>query len=82
MLPNSLLEKLNYKLAEIDSFYGAYDMIVKIHDIRNLDIIEITALASIFYSFNTGIENILHLIAREWDEDLLQEQNWHKMVGK
>lgn len=50
--------------------------------VKEPDLIEKTAVASVLHSFYTGIENILVAIAKNFDKSIPSDKNWHNKLLK
>ncbi len=79
MLPERILEKINFELEEIEFLFELYaGELSHLKDTPNL--METTAFAAILHSFYTGIEKIFLVIARSIDKKIPDDSKWHKTL--
>ena len=79
MLPDRIKEDIEFELGEIDSLFELYEK--ELLDLeKSLNLVELTALASVLHSFYNGIENILLIIAKHIDKDIPSDFEWHKSL--
>ena len=79
MLPDRIKEDIEFELGEIDSLFQLYEK--ELLDMeKSLNLVELTALASVLHSFYNGIENTLLIIAKYIDKNIPSDFEWHKSL--
>lgn len=79
MLPDRIKEDIEFELGEIDSLFQLYEK--ELLDMeKSLNLVELTALASVLHSFYNGIENTLLIIAKNIDKNTPSDLDWHKSL--
>lgn len=74
------IEKIQFEIEEIDRLLKSYAFLIDYCKDKTPDLIELTAIATILHSFYNGIEKVFVLIAKEIDENLPKEYDWHKKI--
>ena len=70
---------MQFHLEEIDTLFETYkEDLFELKEPPNL--VELTALASVLHSFYNGIEKIFLIIAKELDQLVPKDMNWHKQL--
>ena len=82
MLPEIIVKKIKFEISEIDTEISTYKPLLDLCKIKNPDIVEITASASVLHSFYSGIENIFILIAKNIDKNIPKGEKWHNELLK
>lgn len=77
MLPDEVIKKIQFEIAEINEEISAYHPLFKQCKIKEPDFIEMAALASSLHSFYNGIEKIFIIIAKSIDNQFPSGQKWH-----
>ena len=80
MLHDKLIKKITFEISEIDNELSSYDSLINLCKVKEPDLIEKTAIASILHSFYTGIEKIFVAIAKEIDQNIPSDKNWHNKL--
>lgn len=75
-----IIEKIQFEIDEIDRLLESYAFLINQCINQAPDLLELTAIATILHSFYNGIEKIFVLIAKEIDENLPKEYDWHKKI--
>lgn len=71
--------KIRFELNQLEKLLNKYnDLIFKAKSGKDLDDIEVTALASVLHSFYNAVENIFLQISKNIDENVPEGSNWHK----
>jgi len=79
VLPDRIKEDIEFELGEIDSLFQLYEK--ELLDMeKSLNLVELTALASVLHSFYNGIENTLLIIAKYIDKNIPSDFEWHKSL--
>lgn len=73
-------EKIQFEIEEIDRLLESYAFLINHCKDMTPDLVELTAIATILHSFYNGIEKVFVLIAKEIDENLPKEYDWHKKL--
>jgi hypothetical protein len=76
-LDNGLRAKIVFEISQIDKLLYDSKPLVDLCKIKIPDFIEMSAAALILHSFYNGIENILVLIFKYYDERLPIGNKWH-----
>jgi hypothetical protein len=77
-LTKKTISQIEFEIGQIDQLFEAYaDLLEHIHE-NKLDLVEITALASVLHSFYNGLENIFLSIAKGIDMDIPTGSQWHR----
>lgn len=72
------ISQVEFELSQVEQLFEAYRDLLKRADEKNLDLIEVTALASVLHSFYNGLENIFLSIAKEIDSQVPTGTQWHR----
>ncbi len=76
---NSVERKIRFELNQLEKLLKKYDdLLTKAKSGKDLDEIEITALASVLHSFYNAVENIFLQISKNIDGNVPESSNWHK----
>ena len=79
MLPEEIIEKIEFELEEIGSLFELYkDELFNLSEEPNL--MELTAFAGVLHSFYNGAEKIFLVIARNIDKKVPEDSKWHKTL--
>jgi hypothetical protein len=76
-LDNGLKTKLLFEISQIDKLLNDGKPLFDLYKIKTPDFIEMSAGAMVLHSFYGGIENILVLIFKHYDEQLPNTNKWH-----
>jgi len=76
-LDNKLKVKLLFEISQIDKLISDGKPLLNLCKQKIPDYIEISAAALLLHSFYNGIENILTLIFKNYNEDISGETKWH-----
>jgi hypothetical protein len=72
---------IEFELEEIESLFQLYKTELFDLDLEQTpNILELTAFASVLHSFFNGIENLLLIIAKNIDNSVPSDANWHKAL--
>ena len=80
MLHEKLIKKIEFEILEIEKEIESYKVLIDLCKVKEPDLIEKTAIASVLHSFYTGIENILVAIAKDFDKNVPSDKNWHNKL--
>jgi hypothetical protein len=69
--------KLLFEISQIDKMLNEGDPLLKLCKLKTPDFIEMPAAAMLLHSFYNGIENVLLLIFKYYDEALPNGIKWH-----
>jgi hypothetical protein len=76
-LDNGLKTKLLFEISQIDKLLNDGKPLFDLYKLKTPDFIEMSAGAMVLHSFYSGIENILILVFKHYDEQLLNSNKWH-----
>jgi hypothetical protein len=76
-LNDVLKTKILFEISQIDKLLGDSEPLLDLCNIKKPDFIEMSAAALLVHSFYNGIENILMLIFKSFNEELPQGTKWH-----
>jgi hypothetical protein len=76
-LDNAVKAKLLFEISQIDKMLNESEPLLKLCKLETPDFIEMSAAAMLLHSFYNGIENILLLIFKHYDEALPNGTKWH-----
>jgi hypothetical protein len=76
-LDNGLKAKIVFEISQIDKLLHDSKPLLNLCKLKTPDFIEMSAAALILHSFYNGIENILVLIFKYYDEQLPKSSKWH-----
>jgi hypothetical protein len=76
-LDNGLKAKIVFEISQIDKLLNDSKPLLNLCKLKTPDFIEISAAAMVLHSFYNGIENILILIFKYYDEQLPKSNKWH-----
>jgi len=76
-LDNGLKAKLLFEISQIDKLLNDSKPLFDLYTLKTPDFIEMSAGAMVLHSFYSGIENILILIFKRYDEQLPNSNKWH-----
>jgi hypothetical protein len=76
-LDNGLKTKLIFEISQIDKLLNDSEPLLDLCKLKTPDFIEISAAALVLHSFYNGIENMLVLIFKYYDEQLPKSNKWH-----
>ena len=77
-MPEALQKKLEYEIQQIDRLQESFQPLMDVVTVREPDLIELSALATVLHSFYGGVENIFVTIAKNTDGKLPTGTKWHK----
>lgn len=80
MLYNKLVKKIEFEISEIGKELESYKILIDLCKVKEPDLIEKTAVASVLHCFYTGVENILVAIAKNFDKSIPADKNWHNKL--
>jgi hypothetical protein len=69
--------KLLFEISQIDKMLNESGPLLKLCKLKTPDFIEMSAAAMLLHSFYNGIENILILIFKYYNEELPNGTKWH-----
>lgn len=70
--------KIKFEIEQIDHLLDSFVPLLNNVKIREPDLIELSALATLLHSFYCGIENIFTTIGKYFDGHLPSSRKWHK----
>jgi hypothetical protein len=73
--------KIEHEISRIDKSLADVKPLLDLCKIRDPDIIEITAAAQVLHSFYNGVESVITLLFRYFNEKLPNDFRWHKTHG-
>ena len=76
-MDNELKIKITFEISQIDKLLNESQPLQDLCRIKNPDFIELSATAMVLHSFYNGIENIIILIFKNYEEKLPSGNNWH-----
>jgi hypothetical protein len=79
-LDNSAKAKIKYELSRIDKLLNTSSPLINLCKLKEPDYIEMTAMAQILHSFYNGIESVIVLIFKNFNEKLPNDYKWHKTL--
>lgn len=82
MLPEDVKKKIIFEISEIDREFESYRMLFDLVKLRDPDLVEMTALASVLHSFYNGLESVFVLISKKIDRHIPSGQKWHVEILK
>jgi len=71
-------KKIQFEISELDNLISSYSNLLKMAQIKELDLIEKTALAYVLHSLYNGIENIFLVIVKAIDKKVPSNYLWHR----
>ena len=74
---NELIAKISFEISQIDKLLYESQPLQNLCRIKIPDFIELSAAAMVLHSFYNGIENILLIIFKNYNEKLPNGNNWH-----
>ena len=82
-MDDKLKAKILFEISQIDKLLDKSKPLLDLCKLRIPDYIEMSATALLLHSFYNGIENILILIFKHYDEELSKDNKWHmKLLDK
>jgi len=82
-LNEKLKIKVLFEISQIAKLLDSHKPLLDLCRIRTPDLIEISAAAMFLHSFYNGIENILRLIVKVYDDKLPNDNKWHiELLGR
>lgn len=75
MYPKKIASNIQFEIQQIDKLFEKYNSLFDKCSRSEPDLIELTALASVLYSFYNGIENIFLTIAKKLIKKCLKESS-------
>jgi hypothetical protein len=76
-LDNGLKAKIVFEISQIDKLLDDSKPLLDLCKLKTPDFIEMSAAALVLHSFYNGIENILVLIFKYYNEQLPKSNKWH-----
>jgi hypothetical protein len=76
-LDNNVEAKILFEISQIDNLLNDGKPLLDLCKLKTPDFIEMSAAALLLHSFYNGIENILLLIFKYYDEELPNGIKWH-----
>ena len=81
-MPEDVKKKIIFEISEIDREFESYRMLFDLVKLRDPDLVEMTALASVLHSFYNGLESVFVLISKKIDRHIPTGQKWHVEILK
>lgn len=72
------IREIELEIGQIDQLLISYDDLLERVQVRDPDLVELTAVASVLHSFYNGLENIFLSIAKRIDADVPEGPQWHR----
>jgi hypothetical protein len=79
-LDKNLKIKIEHEISRVERQIADAKPLLDVCKIRKPDFVEITATAQILHSFYNGVESIIILIFKNFDEKLPNDIHWHKTL--
>jgi hypothetical protein len=76
-LDNGIKAKIFFEISQMDKLLDKSKPLLDLCELKNPDFIEMSAVALVLHSFYNGIENMLILISKDYDEELPKGIKWH-----
>ncbi len=77
-LHEALRKKLVHEVQHIDELLESFAPLLGATHVREPDLVELSALATVLHSFYGGVENIFTMIAKNLDHRMPTGTKWHK----
>jgi len=77
-LRDSIRQKLQHEIQQIDHLLESFQPLLAVTRVRDPDLVELSALATVLHSFYGGVENIFATIGKSVDNRLPTGTKWHK----
>ena len=77
-LRDTVRQKLQHEIRQIDQLMESFKPLLDVVTVREPDLIELSALATVLHSFYGGIENIFTTIGKNVDSRVPTGTKWHK----
>ena len=74
---NELKTKISFEISQVDKLINESQPLQDLCRLKTPDFIELSAAAMVLHSFYNGIENILLMIFKNYEEKLPSGNNWH-----
>ncbi|MBX2997954.1 MAG: hypothetical protein KF893_05540 [Caldilineaceae bacterium] len=71
------IKRIQFEIDQIDRLLDTYEELLRQADADQLDLIIVTAMASVLHSFYTGVENIFSMVAKQIDMSIPQGPRFH-----
>lgn len=75
---DSVRQKVQHEIQQIDHMLESFQPLLDVVKVRDPDLIELSALATVLHSFYGGIENIFSTIGKGIDDRVPTGTKWHK----
>ena len=79
-LDDKVKVKIEHEISRIDKQIAEAKPLLNLCAVREPDFVEITATAQILHSFYNGIESVVLLFLKNFDEKIPNDNKWHKTV--
>ena len=76
-MDNELKIKVTFEISQIDKLLSESQPLQDLCRLKKPDFIELSAAAMVLHSFYNGIENIILMIVKNYEEKLPSGNNWH-----
>jgi len=76
-LNNELKIKISFEISQIDKLLNESQLLQDLCKLKVPDFIELSAAAMVLHSFYNGVENIILMIFKNFEEKLPSGNNWH-----
>ena len=74
---NELKIKISFEISQIDILLNESQLLQDLCKLKVPDFIELSAAAMVLHSFYNGVENIILMIFKNFEEKLPSGNNWH-----
>lgn len=76
-MDNELKLKIMFEISQIEKLISESQPLRDLCKLKTLDFIELSAAAMVLHSFYNGIENIILMILKNYNEKIPNGYNWH-----
>ncbi len=73
-----VISRVKFDIGQVDHLLESYADLLERSQRSTLDLVEVTAIASVLHSFYNGLENIFLVIAKGIDSDIPTGNQWHR----
>ena len=73
-----LLSEIRYEIQQLDGLFKSYEELLGRVRVREPNLVETTAVASVLHSFYNGVENLFIRISKEIDKNIPAGGRWHR----
>ncbi len=77
-MADKIISQIAFEIGQINHLFAAYADLLERAQNNTLDLVEVTAVASVLHSFYNGLENIFLTIVKRIDRDVPAGDRWHR----